>query len=141
MGGSIHIHGTGSSIVDTVFVCRTEGSQVPQHLFSSTAELIPLVRDELDQLRVAGMKPTAGDIRCITYGHAVRMAIWKLRNEWPADKTTKEKLTRFSQTIATFGDLDSVIQKLRPAPSKALPAVPPVAPIQKKQRSRDAVSL
>jgi hypothetical protein len=22
MGGSIHIHGTGSSIVDTVFVCR-----------------------------------------------------------------------------------------------------------------------
>ena len=26
MGGSIHIHGTGSSIVDTVFVCRTTGT-------------------------------------------------------------------------------------------------------------------
>jgi putative DNA methylase len=25
MGGSIHIHGTGSSIVDTVFVCRSTG--------------------------------------------------------------------------------------------------------------------
>ena len=26
MGGSIHIHGTGSSIVDTVFVCRSTGA-------------------------------------------------------------------------------------------------------------------
>lgn len=26
MGGSIHISGTGSSIIDTVFVCRTHGT-------------------------------------------------------------------------------------------------------------------
>ena len=141
MGGSIHIHGTGSSIVDTVFVCRTEGSQVPQHLFSSTAELIPLVRDELDQLRAAGMKPTAGDIRCISYGHAIRMAIWKLRKEWQTQSATKEKLTRFAQTIAAFGDLDSVIRDLRPAPTIAPPVAPLTAPIPKKRRSRDAVSL
>jgi putative DNA methylase len=141
MGGSIHIHGTGSSIVDTVFVCRTEGSQVPQNLFSSTAELIPLVMDELEQLRAAGMKPTAGDIRCITYGHAVRMAIWKLRIEWQADKTTKEKITLFAQTITAFGDLDSVIRQLRPAPSITPPIARTAAPIPRKQRSRDAVSL
>jgi putative DNA methylase len=141
MGGSIHIHGTGSSIVDTVFVCRGDGSQVPQHLFQSTAELIPVIVDELEQLRAAGMKPTAGDIRCITYGHAVRMAIWNLRKEWQADKTTKERLTRFAQTIAAFGDLDSVIRQLRPAQKVAPPLVPPAAPIPKKQRSRDAVSI
>ena len=31
MGGSIHIHGTASSIVDTVFVCRTSG-MTPENL-------------------------------------------------------------------------------------------------------------
>jgi putative DNA methylase len=141
MGGSIHIHGTGSSIVDTVFVCREEGSQVHANRFQSIAELIPLVVDELEQLRAAGMKPSGGEIRCITYGHAVRMAIWKLRKEWQADQTTKEKLTRFSQSVATLGDLDSVVRQLRPAPLVALPIVRTAAPIPKKQRSRDAVSL
>ena len=35
MGGSIHIHGTASSIVDTVFVCRDQPSP-QQWLFEST---------------------------------------------------------------------------------------------------------
>jgi putative DNA methylase len=33
MGGSIHIHGTASSIVDTVFVCRTQGHTPANWLF------------------------------------------------------------------------------------------------------------
>ena len=141
MGGSIHIHGTGSSIVDTVFVCRTEGSQAALRLFSSIAELTPIVADELEQLRAAGMKPSAGDIRCITYGNATRMAIWKLRKEWQAHQATKEKLARFSEALATLGELDSVIRQLRPATPITSPNVPTVAPILKKQRSRDAVAL
>ncbi len=140
MGGSIHIHGTGSSIVDTVFVCRVEGNQVPKNLFHSTAELIPLVADDLDQLRAGGVKPTAGDIRCITFGHAVRMAVWKLHRQWQPGNATKEKLARFAEALASFGDLDSVIQKLRPAPAKAQPADTVVAP-ERKQRSRYAVSV
>ena len=45
MGASIHIHGTGSSIVDTVFVCsRNGGTQAAQRLFSGAiAELTPIV--------------------------------------------------------------------------------------------------
>ena len=39
-------------------------------------ELTRIVRDDLGQLRLAGVKPTAGDIRCITFGHLTRMAIW-----------------------------------------------------------------
>jgi len=140
MGGSIHIHGTGSSIVDTVFVCRAEAKQAPPNLFQSAAELIPLVHRELHQLRGAGMKPTAGDIRCIAFGHAVRMAIWNLRHEWRPEKATKEKLTRFAEALASLGDLDSVIQKLRPTDGKVQPVETSVAP-EKKQRSRYAVSL
>jgi putative DNA methylase len=140
MGGSIHIHGTGSSIVDTVFVCRAEAKQAPRNLFQSAAELIPLVHGELHQLRGAGMKPTAGDIRCIAFGHAVRMAIWNLRHEWRPEKATKAKLTRFAEALASLGDLDSVIQKLRPANGKVQSVETSVAP-EKKQRSRYAVSL
>ena len=33
MGGSIHIHGTASSIVDTVFVCRDRGTTPRAWLF------------------------------------------------------------------------------------------------------------
>jgi hypothetical protein len=141
MGGSIHIHGTGSSIVDTVFVCRVRSRQVPRDLFQSAAELIPLVNDHLDQLRTGGMKPTAGDIRCITFGHAVRMAIWNLHGKWQAQSPTREKLARFAEAVAALGDLDAVIQKLRPAPAKTPPVVSPVAPVQKHQRSRHAVSF
>src|SRR6185437_10872761 len=70
MGGSIHIHGTGSSIVDTVFVCR----DLAEH-----QEIIPfnhleaLIQVELAQLVAAGMRPTQGDIRCVTYGHLTRL--------------------------------------------------------------------
>ena len=39
MGGSIHIHGTDSSVVDTVFVCRTTGT-VKRRLLATTAEEI-----------------------------------------------------------------------------------------------------
>ena len=34
MGGSIHIHGTASSIVDTVFVCRDRGTTARASLFN-----------------------------------------------------------------------------------------------------------
>jgi putative DNA methylase len=141
MGGSIHIHGTGSSIVDTVFVCRGRSNQVPANLFQSTVQLIPLVADDLDQLRTGGMKPTAGDTRCITFGHAVRMAVWNLRREWRPESATKEKLVRFAEAVAAFGDLDLVIQKLRPGPTKMPQVVSSVAPVQKNQKSRHAVSL
>lgn len=53
MGGSIHIHGTGSSIVDTVFVCRAQGHTKRGQLFESFSELAEIVRDELAQLRSA----------------------------------------------------------------------------------------
>src|SRR5262249_26695331 len=50
MGGSIHIHGTGSSIVDTVFVCREHGSVPRQWLFDSSEEVASIVARELTQL-------------------------------------------------------------------------------------------
>jgi len=43
MGGSIHIHGTKSSIIDTVFVCRTSGAAPENWLFNTPERLIEIV--------------------------------------------------------------------------------------------------
>ena len=117
MGGSIHIHGTGSSIVDTVFVCRYHGKTRRGHLFSSSEELVQLVRTELDQLRAAGLKASEGDIRCIVYGHLTSMAIWKLHSAWDPHLPTAERLQRVTAAITSLSDAQMVIQKLaKPKP-------------------------
>src|SRR5437588_9615785 len=89
MGASIHINGTGSSIVDTVFVCRDRGTTPRSWLFKDEQGLAELVTTELAELRAAGMRPTAGDIRCTAFGHITRMAIWQLRPSWDAKLPTQ----------------------------------------------------
>lgn len=116
MGGSIHIHGTGSSIVDTVFVCRVHGTVSRKILFHTPTELIELVRNEIEQLIVAGMKPSAGDIRCIVYGHITRMGVWNLRNNWDPAIPISERLRIFADIISSTGYYQDVINKLNLKP-------------------------
>jgi putative DNA methylase len=121
MGGSIHIHGTNSSIIDTVFVCRSHGEAKKSYLFGSTSDLTRIVRDDMGQLRLAGVKATRGDIRCIVFGHLTRMAIWNLRPEWDAAALTAAKLERFGKALGALGDHMSVIDTL--AAGKIAPPV------------------
>ena len=76
MGASIHINGTGSSIIDTVFVCRSTGTMPRKWVVDSIDRIAELVNDDLAKLRSGNVKPTTGDTRCITYGHLIRLAIW-----------------------------------------------------------------
>ena len=80
MSGSIHIHGTTSSIVDTVFVCRTTGETPTPWLFDSQERLTEIVAEDLAHLSATGRKPTHGDTRCIVLGHLTRGAVWHLRD-------------------------------------------------------------
>ncbi|MBF0144180.1 MAG: DUF1156 domain-containing protein [Magnetococcales bacterium] len=111
MGGSIHIRGTGSSIVDTVFVCRAKGRDDPSMLFGEMDGLLPIVKQELHQLRRAGLKSSAGDVRCIVFGHLTRMAVWGLRHDWDTGLSTVEKLAILARTVAAFGDGQEVIDQ------------------------------
>lgn len=108
MGGSIHIHGTGSSIVDTVFVCRKHGSVRRSMLFDSGERLAGIVAEELAALRAAGMKPSDGDIRCIVFGHLARMAVWRLQGGWDRDMATVHKLLLIRGEMDRLGTLESV---------------------------------
>ncbi|MEW6218520.1 MAG: DNA methylase [Thermodesulfobacteriota bacterium] len=108
MGASIHISGTGSSVVDTVFVCRSTGT-VPRHwLASSAAAVAQLVAADLEKLRQGGLSPSPGDVRCTVYGHLARMAIWRLRLGWERQQSVSRKLARMAQEIQTIATLQEV---------------------------------
>ena len=122
MGGSIHINKTGSSIVDTVFVCRSTG-KVPRRWIAQTPEDIAVLACEnLEQLRAGKVTPTRGDLRCIIFGHIVRMAIWYLRRTWNQDSSVAEKLTTIADYILHHGGLQAVEHFLE----AALPQMPQV---------------
>ncbi len=122
MGGSIHIHNTASSIVDTIFVCRTNGEVRRGHLITSLADLTRIVRDDIGQLRIAGVKVTAGDMRCIIFGHLTRMAVWNLRATWNACVSTEIKLAELALALGALGPYQEIID------SFTSPAVAPIAP-------------
>ena len=103
MGASIHINGTGSSIIDTIFVCRSTGS-VPRHWLPEDPEgVAALVQQDVGQLRLGGVKPTWGDVRCVLFGHLTRLAIWSLRTQWEKGRPANERLTALARWIERFG--------------------------------------
>ncbi|NJD69176.1 MAG: DUF1156 domain-containing protein [candidate division NC10 bacterium] len=103
MSASIHINGTGSSIIDTVFVCRSTG-RVPRRIIVSTIQGVAgLVKEDLEQLRVGGLKPTHGDGRCIAHGHLIRLAIWHLRSGWVKDNPVEGKMRRVASAVESLG--------------------------------------
>jgi adenine-specific DNA methylase len=140
MAGSIHISGTGSSIVDTVFVCRSKGAMTKGWLFSDAQGLAAIVARDLEQLRAGGLKPTPGDTRCIVFGHLARMAIWNLRANWDPCVATNEKLKLVAQEMDRLATLDAVVAAMRP--DDAAPAGLPLFAAQCRSPEKiDAVSF
>ncbi|MBN1844672.1 MAG: DUF1156 domain-containing protein, partial [Sedimentisphaerales bacterium] len=103
MGASIHINGTSSSIIDTVFVCRTTGSMQQKWLAESPDEVARIVKKDLDQLRAGNVNPSIGDIRCVTYGHLIRLAIWFLRLEWNTNESATSRIAKVADWLLRFG--------------------------------------
>ena len=104
MGASIHINGTGSSIIDSVFVCRSTGVMQRKWLADSPHEVARIVDEDLDRLRAGNVNPTPGDIRCVTYGHLIRLAIWSLRLKWDKKEPTASRIAKVADWIHRFGE-------------------------------------
>lgn len=122
MGASIHINGTGSSIIDTVFVCRTTG-KVPRRWIPENAEdLSALVEEDLGKLRLANVAPTVGDLRCIYFGHLIRLSIWSLRKHWDRSLETQRKLDLIQSWINEFKGL-SQIERFIESKSSGMPLI------------------
>jgi hypothetical protein len=112
MGASIHISGTKSSILDTVFVCRLTGRVPARWVVDSPDGVAGLVRADLDELSTPNYTATLGDIRCIIFGHLMRLAVWYLRKDWNRQRPTDQRLQIVGDWISTFGGAASVEQYL-----------------------------
>ncbi len=113
MGASIHINGTGSSIIDTVFVCRSSGRTRRKWLAANTDQVVNLILEDLAHLRAGGVKPTEGDARCIAHGHLTRLAVWGLRSAWNRALPVADKLGSVRIWIDRFGGTASVLAGVR----------------------------
>lgn len=112
MCGSIHIHKSGSSIVDTVFVCRSPGA-IPTGLHTGgDVELPALVAADVEALRSAGVAVTRGDARCVSYGHLIRLAVRRLRGGWDADTAWVEKLSRVEEEVSRLPGWEEMVPRL-----------------------------
>ncbi len=119
MGASLHIAGTGSSVLDSVFVCRAATSTGPREGVST-----PLLRD-LKQLEAAGVKATVGDIRCLRAGHIARVAINRLQPTWDGTLPLRRRIA-LAETAIT-GVTDSVPSISAAAPEAVAAQETPVA--------------
>jgi putative DNA methylase len=110
MKASIHINGTKSSVVDTIFVCRTTGTIQASRFDTSLGTIEQLLRTDLENLRLAELEPSVGDARCLLFGHLTRLATWRLRPNWHSHIATAEKLERIRTTLQRIYPLDLLSQ-------------------------------
>ncbi|MEX0641699.1 MAG: hypothetical protein WD468_03310 [Pirellulales bacterium] len=109
MGGSIHISGTQSSIIDTVFVCREATSANLDTIPVTVDELAGEIHHDLSDILAGGHRPTAGDINCIVNGHLTQLAIASLAPSWTKALPVTERLSKIE---AAYGrGLDSAMVK------------------------------
>jgi hypothetical protein len=91
MSASIHIKGTGSSIIDSIFVCRKTITPTDDEngIFSN-------LHGDIIALSAAPYTPTKGDIRCIAHGHIIRHCVNVLLGSWENKMPVEEKLKALS---------------------------------------------
>jgi putative DNA methylase len=112
MGASIHINGTGSSVIDTIFVCRSTGKIPRRWLVQDAQGVAGLVEEDLYKLRLGNVSPTLGDLHCLVFGHLARLAVWACRKGWDKTRRTGEKLAALQDWIERFGGPAGVEQHL-----------------------------
>ncbi len=121
MGASIHINGTASSVIDTVFVCRQTGRVPRRWIVQAAEDLAVLIQEEVQALAAGGLKATQGDIRCIVHGHLTRLAVWNLRSGWNREMPTLERMEKVESWYSSFGGLQAVVDALEGEYATAAP--------------------
>ena len=132
MGASIHINGTKSSVMDTVFVCRTTGTIRASHFDMTQADLEQMLRTDLENLQLAGLTPTLGDTRCLLFGHLVRLAVWQLRPTWRDGVSVTDKLELVKVTLQQVYPVD-LLHRLAAQTLSSLSDVDLLAPMRVKE--------
>ncbi len=81
MAAALHIAGTSSSELDAVFVCRRE-RRSPVAEDAGDADVLDMLRSDMDAMSDAGLRSRRGDARCLLAGHIAADAIKRLATGW-----------------------------------------------------------
>jgi adenine-specific DNA methylase len=95
MSASLHIAGTDSSVLDSVFVCRKQSAVI-----SGQDEVVLRLKQDLEAMRAAGVRVTEGDCRCLLAGHIARLAINRLHSSWNPRATVATRMDLAEQTLS-----------------------------------------
>lgn len=93
MGASMHIKGTASSVLDSVFVCRKGVVQPKIGRRSLLAKVRTQLAEDVSALRSAGLEVTRGDIACLLYGHVSRATVSELYADWDTELGVRAQLS------------------------------------------------
>lgn len=102
MGASLHINGTGSSVLDSVFVCR-RSAEVPGQAVAPE-EIGPALVNDCKEMQAGGVRGSAGDVRCLANGRLTQLAIGVLGEQWDADCEIAERLARATDELESLRD-------------------------------------
>jgi len=114
MAASLHISGTSSSILDSVFVCRPRPKRrrgIDKQFdlpLAARAECERVLTKDAEEMRKAGLRVSTGDLRCLLAGHLARFTIEALHGSWNRSiptqariQTARQYLHALTQTIPT----------------------------------------
>ncbi len=82
----------------------------------SPYKLARIVEKDLNHLKTGNVKPTRGDIKCVTYGHLIRLAIWSLRLNWNKNKPTTSRIANVADWLQRFGgwtEVEKCIERVK----------------------------
>lgn len=92
MSASLHIAGTKSSILDSIFVCRAEDHE-------TRPEAKQRVQADIEAMREVPYEPTQGDILCLEAGHIAASAIRRLRLTWDPDEPLERRFEIATEAV------------------------------------------
>ena len=96
MAASLHIAGTSSSVLDSVFVCRRERRSAA----ADDADILDLLRSDMDAMQEAGLPSRSGDARCLLAGHVAADAIRRLAPGWERSDPLEQRMAAASAQLS-----------------------------------------
>jgi adenine-specific DNA methylase len=100
MGASLHISGTGSSVVDTILCARKveHRDRLPDKPRGQKA-LEERLSDQARSLSESDLQVTDGDLRCMALGILTGWAVNSLLGRWEAEKPVEERAQTAHETL------------------------------------------
>jgi len=88
MSASIHINGTKSSIIDTIFVCRKSTNNINPDFEDFKKTLIT----DVSAIQKAQIKLSQGDVQCMALGTLTKHVINNLQDKWDFKNAFSSKM-------------------------------------------------